>query len=83
MYLAYNHDDVKLILSSRRQDVLEEVAAECMQMGSACTAKALTIDLSDHTSIQSKAKEALELYDGLGIDTLWRFNRIYGTKFCF
>ena len=70
MYLASNHDDVKLILSSRRQDVLEEVAAECMKMGPTCTAKVLTIDLSDHASIQSKAKEALELYDGLGIDVL-------------
>ena len=70
MYLSSNHDDVKLILSSRRQDVLEEVAAECMKMGPTCTAKVLTIDLSAHSSIQSKAKEALELYDGLGIDLL-------------
>ena len=71
MYISSNHDDVKLILSSRRQDVLEEVAAECMKMGSTCTAKVLTIDLSDHASIQSKAKEALQLYGGdHGIDIL-------------
>ena len=50
--------------------MLEEVAAECMEMGSTCTAKVLAIDLSDHASIQSKAKEALELYGGLGIDVL-------------
>ena len=70
MYLSSNHDNVKLILSSRRQDVLKEVAAECMKLGSTCTAKVLTIDLSDHASIQSKAKEALELYGGRGIDIL-------------
>jgi len=70
MYLSSNHENVKLILSSRRQDVLEEVAAECMKMGSTCTAKVLTIDLSDHASIQSKAKEALGLYGDQGIDIL-------------
>ena len=50
--------------------MLEEVAAECMKMGPTCTTKVLTIDLSDHASIQSKAEEALELYGDHGIDIL-------------
>ena len=69
LHLSSKHDNVKLILASRRQDTLEEVAAECMKRG-AGDAKVLTMDLSDHASLPSKAKSALSMYECGRVDIL-------------
>ena len=63
MHLCSSHDNVKLILSSRRQSVLEEVAKECKTKGNA-EARVLTVDLADHASLLTKAKEAVSMYNG-------------------
>ena len=63
MHLASKYDNVKLILASRRQEALEDVAAECIKLG-ASDAQVLSIDLADHTSIPSKVKAALAMYQG-------------------
>lgn len=70
-HLCSSHDNVKLILSSRRKAVLEEVAAECTNMGMGAEAKVLALDLSDIASLPSKAKKALSLYGGNGVDILF------------
>ena len=69
MHLSSKHDNVKLILASRRQDALEEVAAECKMRG-AGDAKILAMDLSDHASLPSKVNAALSMYDCGRVDIL-------------
>lgn len=63
--LASSHDDVKLILSSRRKEALEEVAAECRKRapgGTRVEVTVLPLDLADRVSLAAKAKEALAAY---------------------
>jgi len=65
LHICSNHDNVKLILSSRRKGALEEVAADCRKRGAdGIEVKVLTVDLSDLTSLPSKAKKALGMYGG-------------------
>lgn len=64
LHLCSKHDNVKLILSSRRKGALEEVAADCRKRGSGAEVKVLTVDLADHPSLPSKAEEALSMYGG-------------------
>jgi dehydrogenase/reductase SDR family protein 7B len=63
LHLCSHHDDVKLILSSRRQNVLEEVAEMCHNINRSANVKVLPIDFTDHASLQSKVEEALSLFD--------------------
>ena len=69
LHLSSKHDNVKLILASRRQDALEEVAAECKMRG-AGDAKILAMDLSEHASLPSKTNAALSMYDCGRVDIL-------------
>lgn len=64
--LCSEHDNVKLILSSRRKDALEKVAVQCKENGAGrgIEATVLTLDLADHASLPSKAEEALSVYGG-------------------
>lgn len=65
LHLCSHHDDVRLILSSRRKSVLDEVAAECRKMGNgSASVKVLSMDLFDHDTLPSKATEALSLFGG-------------------
>ncbi len=63
LHLCSHHDDVKLILSSRRKNVLEEVAEKCRDINDSVNVKVLTMDLTDHASLPSKVEEALSLFD--------------------
>lgn len=67
LHLCSSHNDVKLILSSRRQSALEEVADECRKIGNGVEVKVLTVDLSDLDSLASKAQEALSLYGRINV----------------
>jgi len=65
LHLCANHDDVKLILSSRRNDALEEVRSECEKARGATArveARVLTVDLAHVSSLPSKAKKALSTF---------------------
>ncbi|KAL9189020.1 hypothetical protein ACHAXT_011510 [Thalassiosira profunda] len=64
LHLCNSHDDVKLVLSSRRQEALEGVAEECKQKGSGVETSVLPLDLADHASLPAKTEEALAMYDG-------------------
>mmetsp|Transcript_20204 Transcript_20204/g.31547 ORF Transcript_20204/g.31547 Transcript_20204/m.31547 type:complete len:369 (-) Transcript_20204:566-1672(-) len=63
LYLCSHHDDVKLILSSRRKSVLEEVAKKCRSINQSIEVKVLPMDLTDLASLPSKVEEALSLFD--------------------
>jgi len=64
LHLCAHHDGVRLILSSRREDVLEAVAAECRDAGTDVKVTVLPVDLADHSSLKAKAEEALATYGG-------------------
>lgn len=56
---------VRLILSSRRQDELEQVAGQCRQQGAQAEVKVL--DLADSEAITEVSHHVLERYDGLDV----------------
>ena len=63
LHLSSSHNNVKLILSSRRRDILEEVADQCQQISKGVVeAKVLPLDLADHSTLPSIAEEALSMY---------------------
>lgn len=62
LHLSSNYDNVKLILSSRREDVLEEVAVECRESGSGNEVKVLALDLAEISDLPEKTKKALFLF---------------------
>ena len=64
LHLCSHHDDVRLILSSRRESVLQEVATECKAQGNGAIVKVLPVDLADHATLKSKAEEALAMFGG-------------------
>lgn len=64
LHLCSHHDDVQLILSSRRKSVLEEVATMCLAAGNGrASVKVLPLDLNDFASLPSKVEEAISLFD--------------------
>lgn len=63
LHLCSRHDDVRLILSSRRKSVLEEVAEKCRSINQSIEVKVLPMDLTDLASLPSKVDEALALFD--------------------
>lgn len=64
LHLSSHHDDVQLILSSRRKSVLEEVATMCLAAGNGrASVKVLPLDLNDFASLPSKVEEAISLFD--------------------
>lgn len=67
-HICSNYDGVKLILSSRREDVLKEVAAECRQNGSEENeVKVLPLDLSELSNLPSQTEAALSLFGTVDI----------------
>lgn len=52
----------RLILSSRRESVLNEVAEECRQINGGVSVKVLPLDLNDLGSLPQKVKDALAVY---------------------
>ena len=62
LHICGNYDNVNLILSSRRKDVLNKVADECRQKRSSNEVKILPLDLADINNLASKAQEALSLF---------------------
>ena len=64
LHLCSHHDDVKIVLSSRRKSVLEEVAEECRSINDSINVTVLPMDLTDLASLPSKVEEALSLFDG-------------------
>lgn len=64
LHLCSHHDDVQLILSSRRKSVLDEVAKMCLASGNGrASVKVLPLDLNDFASLPSKVEEAISLFD--------------------
>ncbi len=53
------HQNVKLIISSRRQQALEKVKTECPNKE---IVKILPLDLAQHESLEAKAKDALAMF---------------------
>eukprot|EP00957_Ditylum_brightwellii_P034137 2587624-Ditylum_brightwellii.AAC.1 len=64
LHLCSNHDNTNLILSSRREKALQEVASECEEKGSGAQIKILPLDLADIGALKSKAETAIALFDG-------------------
>eukprot|EP00985_Skeletonema_marinoi_P017651 scaffold9736_cov144-Skeletonema_marinoi.AAC.20 len=64
LHLCSHHDDVKIVLSSRRKSVLEVVAEECRSINDSINVTVLPMDLTDLASLPSKVEEALSLFDG-------------------
>eukprot|EP00804_Cyclotella_cryptica_P024596 CCRYP_001618-RA/>CCRYP_001618-RA protein AED:0.05 eAED:0.04 QI:0/0/0/1/1/1/2/0/344 len=67
LHLCSNYDNLKLILSSRREVPLEEVAAKCRERGVANEAKVLTLDLAELPILPSMVDEAMSLYGGVDV----------------
>ena len=67
LHLCANYANVKIILSSRRTDVLQEVARECELIGSSIEVKVLSLDLGDLPSLTTKAAEALSFFGRVDI----------------
>ena len=63
LHLCTHHDDVRLVLSSRRADVLQQVAAECRGKGNGAKITVLPVDLAEHSALKSKAEKVLASYD--------------------
>lgn len=68
--LAETSKTVKLILSSRKAEHLEKVAAECRRLNSDIEVEILPLDLSDLKSIPDKVQQALKLFGGGKVDVL-------------
>lgn len=67
LHICSNYDNVNLILSSRRRDVLKEVADECLQKRSSNKVMILPLDLEDISNLPSMAKEVLSLFGHVDI----------------
>lgn len=62
--VAYSKQDVKLILSSRNQEALNDVKAQCKNPSEV---KILPLDLEDYTNLQSKVTEALSYFGKIDV----------------
>lgn len=62
--LAQTEREVKLILSSRKKENLEKVAAKCRSLNDKIQVEVLTLDFSDLESIPGKVQEAKKLWNG-------------------
>lgn len=62
LHICSNYDNVKVILSSRRQDELEIVAAQCLSLNGSNEVKVLPLDLAELSNLPSKAEEALNMF---------------------
>lgn len=62
IHLCTSCNNIRVILSSRREDVLKKVAAECRERNSSNQVEILPFDLSKLSSLSTKAEEALELF---------------------
>lgn len=67
LHLCSRYDNVKIILSSRRTDVLQEVARECQKIESSIEVKVLPLDLGDLPSLPSKTESALSFFGRVDI----------------
>ena len=67
LHLCSHHDDIKLILSSRRKNVLEEVAEKCRSINQSISVEVLLLDLADLASLPSKVEEAVSLFDHIDV----------------
>jgi dehydrogenase/reductase SDR family member 7B len=61
---AFHRAGAKLILSSRREDLLSRVQSECG--GEAC-ARVLPLDMTAEADLAQKADRALQMFDGIDI----------------
>ena len=62
--IELSHQKAKLILSSRKKEVLETVKATCFQPDNV---KILSLDLEDYTNFQSKTDEAISFFGKIDI----------------
>lgn len=61
---AFHQAGAKIILSARREDELKRVQAEC---GGQEAAKVLSVDVTDPAQLPEKAREALQIFNGIDI----------------
>eukprot|EP01134_Creolimax_fragrantissima_P006635 CFRG6635T1 len=69
MTLQLAKQGAKLIISSRRENVLYDVVESCRKVNPECDVHVLPLDLEDIDSLDTKARIALSIYDG-SIDVL-------------